>query len=130
MTDSIQHNEFLYALLRSKMKTAKPNIFLHASTEHSLVLDPKSTLEQHVQQALYIAYRVHTATGVKREALPSEQQAQQPQRKTKRTHLPNPSSEPRKSVFQGSDLSSGRVATLSKMKDDIFLHELSCSSSC
>ena len=54
------------------MNTAKPNILLHASTEHSLVLNPNSAFEQYVQQALHIAYRVQTAIGVKREALPSE----------------------------------------------------------
>ena len=42
MSDSLQH-EFLYWLLRSKVNTAKPNMLLHASTEHSLILDPKST---------------------------------------------------------------------------------------
>ena len=66
MSDSEQHNEFLYALLRSKINTAKPNISLHASTEHSLALDPKATVEHYVQQALHIAYRVQTVKGVKR----------------------------------------------------------------
>ena len=47
-SDSVQYNELLYALLRSQMNTAKPNILLHATTEHSLVLDPKSTFEQYV----------------------------------------------------------------------------------
>ena len=130
MSDSVQHNEFLYALLRSKMNTAKPSILLHASTEHSLVMDPKSTIEQYVQQALHIAHRVQTATGIKREALPSEQQAQQPHPKTNRTQTPNPSSEPKWSVPPGSDLSSGRVAALSKMKDDRVLQEFSRCTLC
>ena len=125
MSDFVQHNEFLYALLRSKMNTAKPSILLHASTENSLVLDPKSTFEQYLQQALHIAYRVHTAAGVKLESLPSKQQAQQPQRKTNRTQPPNPSSEPKRSVPLGRDLSSGLLAAVCKMKDDRFLQELS-----
>ena len=73
MSASVHHNELFYALLRSKMKTAKPNILLHGSTEHSSNLEPKFTFEQHGQQAMYIAYRVQTATSVTCEALPSEQ---------------------------------------------------------
>ena len=88
MSDCVQH-EFLYVLLRSKMNTAKPNILLHGSTKHSLVLAPMSTFEQYVQQALHAAYCVQTTTGVKSEALPSEQQAQPPHRDTNRTLPPS-----------------------------------------
>ena len=39
---SADHNEFLYATLRSKLNTACLNILVHANSENGLVLSPNS----------------------------------------------------------------------------------------
>lgn len=62
LATSVNQNEFLYSTLRAKLHAARPNLLLHASSEHGLSLDPKSDFSQYVQQALTIAHRVQAAS--------------------------------------------------------------------
>ena len=55
---SADHNEVLYATLRSKLNTACPNILVQANSEHGLVPSLNSNFGQYVQQALTIAHRM------------------------------------------------------------------------
>ena len=49
---SADHNEFLYAALRSELNIACPNVLVQANSQHGVVLRPNSKIEQYVQQAL------------------------------------------------------------------------------